>query len=104
MCGIVGALSFRSSAFTITERLLTAMRDTMEHRGPDGAGNWISPERHLVLGHSRLSIIDLSESAAQPMSNGDADFGSCSTRRYTTTRRYYCSERGTDRIKQQSCR
>jgi asparagine synthase (glutamine-hydrolysing) len=42
MCGIVGALSFRNSAFTITERLLTAMRDTMEHRGPDGAGNWIS--------------------------------------------------------------
>jgi asparagine synthase (glutamine-hydrolysing) len=43
----------------------------MEHRGPDGAGKWISPDRHVGLGHRRLSIIDLSESAAQPMSNGD---------------------------------
>ena len=45
MCGIVGALSFRNSTFTISASLLTAMRDTMEHRGPDGAGNWISPDR-----------------------------------------------------------
>ena len=71
MCGIVGVLSFQSSRFTISETLLTAMRDTMAHRGPDGAGNWISPDRHVGLGHRRLSIIDLSESAAQPMSNED---------------------------------
>ena len=43
----------------------------MEHRGPDGAGNWISPDRHMGLGHRRLSIIDLSECAAQPMCNED---------------------------------
>lgn len=72
MCGIVGALSFRSSTFTISERLLIAMRDTMEHRGPDGAGHWISPDRHVGLGHRRLSIIDLSATADQPMSNEDA--------------------------------
>src|SRR6266699_3308249 len=71
MCGIVGVLSFQSSRFTISESLLSAMRDTMEHRGPDGAGIWISPDRHVGLGHRRLSIIDLSESAAQPMSNED---------------------------------
>jgi asparagine synthase (glutamine-hydrolysing) len=71
MCGIVGVLSFQSSRFTISESLLTAMRDTMTHRGPDGAANWISPDRHVGLGHRRLSIIDLSESAAQPMSNED---------------------------------
>ncbi len=71
MCGIVGALSFRNSTFTISESLLTAMRDTMAHRGPDGAGNWISPDCHLGLGHRRLSIIDLSECAAQPMCNED---------------------------------
>jgi asparagine synthase (glutamine-hydrolysing) len=72
MCGIVGVLSFQSSRFTISETLLTKMRDTMAHRGPDGAGNWISPDRHVGLGHRRLSIIDLSESAAQPMSNEDS--------------------------------
>ena len=71
MCGIVGVLSFRSSNFTISESLLTAMREMMEHRGPDGAGNWISPDRHVGLGHRRLSIIDLSECAAQPMCNED---------------------------------
>jgi asparagine synthase (glutamine-hydrolysing) len=71
MCGIVGVLSFRSSNFTISESLLAAMRDTMQHRGPDGAGAWISPDRHVGLGHRRLSIIDLSDRAAQPMSNED---------------------------------
>src|SRR5947207_205967 len=71
MCGIVGVLSFHNSTFTISESLLSAMRDTMEHRGPDGAGNWISPDRHVGLGHRRLSIIDLSECAAQPMCNED---------------------------------
>src|SRR6266550_900216 len=71
MCGIVGALSFRNGTFTISESLLTAMRDTMEHRGPDGAGNWISPDGHVGLGHRRLSIIDLSECASQPMCNED---------------------------------
>ena len=47
------------------------MRDTMIHRGPDGAGLWISPDRRVGLAHRRLSIIDLSTAAAQPMSNGD---------------------------------
>jgi asparagine synthase (glutamine-hydrolysing) len=71
MCGIVGLLSFRNSSFTISESLLTAMRDTMVHRGPDGAGNWISADQHVGLGHRRLSIIDLSDCAAQPMANED---------------------------------
>ena len=37
----------------------------MTHRGPDGAGSWISPG--VLLGHRRLAILDLSETAAQPM-------------------------------------
>jgi len=48
------------------------MRDTMMHRGPDGAGIWVSPDGRVGLGHRRLSIIDLSETAAQPMCNEDA--------------------------------
>jgi asparagine synthase (glutamine-hydrolysing) len=47
------------------------MRDTMLHRGPDGGGTWISPDGKLGLAHRRLSIIDLSDTAAQPMSNAD---------------------------------
>lgn len=43
----------------------------MKHRGPDGCGVWVSPDSRIGLGHRRLSIIDLSDTAAQPMSNED---------------------------------
>ena len=71
MCGIAGVLSFSSSAFRVSESYLTRMRDVMAHRGPDGAGIFISPDRRLGLGFRRLAIIDLSERAMQPMSNED---------------------------------
>jgi asparagine synthase (glutamine-hydrolysing) len=71
MCGIVGALSFHSSSFQIEETYLTMMRDEMEHRGPDGAGLWISSNKKIGLGHRRLSIIDVSNEANQPMFNED---------------------------------
>jgi len=47
------------------------MRDTMIHRGPDGAGTWVSEDNKVGLGHRRLSIIDLSNNASQPMSSSD---------------------------------
>ena len=47
------------------------MRDTMIHRGLDDFGLWISPDGFTGLGHRRLSIIDISKSASQPMSNED---------------------------------
>ena len=71
MCGIVGSLVFDGNFFEITAPYITTMRDTMIHRGPDGAGVWISSDRRVGLGHRRLSIIDLSDAAAQPMSNED---------------------------------
>ena len=69
MCGIVGVLSFGGSAFRVSEPYLVRMRDVMSHRGPDGVGLFISPDRQVGLGHRRLSIIDLSENALQPMAN-----------------------------------
>ncbi len=71
MCGVAGVLSFTNSTFRVSEPYLTRMRDVMSHRGPDGAGNFISPDRRLGLGFRRLAIIDLSERAMQPMSNED---------------------------------
>jgi asparagine synthase (glutamine-hydrolysing) len=71
MCGISGVLAFKTSNFQVTADYLLRMRETMVHRGPDGAGLWISPDRRVGLAHRRLAIIDLSEAAAQPMSNGD---------------------------------
>src|SRR6266516_2232678 len=71
MCGINGALAFAGSSFRITEPYVTRMRDTMAHRGPDGAATWVDADGRIGLGHRRLSIIDLSDCAAQPMSNED---------------------------------
>jgi len=71
MCGIAGAFSFKNSSFAVTSSYITQMRDTMAHRGPDGAGTWVSSDFRVGLGHRRLSIIDLSVCAAQPMCNED---------------------------------
>ena len=71
MCGIVGAFGFKNGSFPITEPYIAKMRDTMAHRGPDGVGTWISQDQKVGLGHRRLSIIDLSTIANQPMSNAD---------------------------------
>jgi len=43
------------------------MNDAMIARGPDGEGTWLGPEDRIGFGHRRLSIIDLSDSGAQPM-------------------------------------
>lgn len=71
MCGIAGAFSFHSGSFHITPEYLNRMRDTMVHRGPDGAGTWIADDGRVGLAHRRLAIVDLSTAAAQPMCNED---------------------------------
>lgn len=49
------------------------MRDAMLARGPDGCGEWYSPDNRVGLAHRRLSIIDLSEHGAQPMTSEDGN-------------------------------
>jgi asparagine synthase (glutamine-hydrolysing) len=68
MCGICGALGTRDG-FAAGEDVVTRMRDTLIHRGPDAGGTWSAPG--VALGHRRLSIIDLSAAGHQPMSNED---------------------------------
>lgn len=46
----------------------------MTNRGPDGFGEWTAMNGRIALGHRRLSIIDLSERAAQPMASEDRRF------------------------------
>lgn len=67
MCGITGIFSYHKNAPPVDETELLKIREHMVTRGPDGAGLWVSPDRHIGLAHRRLSIIDLSESGAQPM-------------------------------------
>src|SRR5512140_711635 len=74
MCGIAGIFAYCESAQPVDEQELLRIRDAMIHRGPDGAGLWVSPERRVGLAHRRLSIIDLSETGAQPMVTADGNF------------------------------
>lgn len=67
MCGIVGRLNFDGSPVDTVE--LVEARDRLLSRGPDGAGSWA--EGPTGLAHRRLSVLDLSERGAQPMSSAD---------------------------------
>ncbi len=71
MCGINAVFAFHSSAPLVDEEELTRTREAMRRRGPDAAGLWISDDRRVGLGHRRLSIIDVSDRANQPMHDGD---------------------------------
>ena len=70
MCGICGILA-TSDAFECDESLVEAMCDSIRHRGPDDSGTWRSPGGRVVLGHRRLSIVDLSPAGHNPMRNED---------------------------------
>ena len=73
MCGIAGIFAFDPRAGTVNREELRTIREAMSPRGPDGFGEWISGDGRVGLAHRRLSIIDLSEAAAQPMAASDGD-------------------------------
>lgn len=66
MCGIAGIVSLNGS---LDESKLIQMSEAIAHRGPDADGLFISDSRHCGLAHRRLSIIDLSADANQPMTD-----------------------------------
>jgi asparagine synthase (glutamine-hydrolysing) len=75
MCRIVGCWHIGQSAPNASERaessaLIKRMSDTLAHGGPDGSGIFVSEKTPLLLGHRRLSIVDLSANGAQPMAWG----------------------------------
>ncbi|WDE98494.1 asparagine synthase (glutamine-hydrolyzing) [Lentisphaera profundi] len=64
MCGIAGFLS--KGGVSIEDKdALSDMVTQLDHRGPDAHGTW--NDDHIALGHTRLSIIELSPAGAQPM-------------------------------------
>jgi asparagine synthase (glutamine-hydrolysing) len=68
MCGIVGKLNSDRQQ-PVDADLIDRMSGAIAHRGPDADGKYVSGP--IGLGHRRLSIIDLSSSGSQPMSNED---------------------------------
>ncbi len=70
MCGIAGAISLTKTALNLREPLQKAL-SLIAYRGPDDQGVWESPDRTALLGHRRLSILDLSPAGHQPMSAAD---------------------------------
>ena len=64
MCGINGFYSRSSSTFN---NVIVKMNSAVSHRGPDTNGAWVDIDSGIVLGHQRLSIIDLSSAGNQPM-------------------------------------
>ena len=67
MCGIA---AFFSRSKPVSAHNLKLATEALHHRGPDSHGAWFSRDRRVGLGHSRLSIIDLT-TGDQPMANED---------------------------------
>lgn len=69
MCGVAGIVS--SPNARVSESRLGSMRAAIAHRGPDAEGMLLLPSREprVGLAHTRLSILDLGDAAAQPMTS-----------------------------------
>jgi asparagine synthase (glutamine-hydrolysing) len=67
MCGLAGFLSLRPAAGLFDATLLEKMQQPLRHRGPNGYRVWSNNEHEVGMVHRRLSIVDLSIAAAQPM-------------------------------------
>ena len=70
MCGITGWYSFNDN--NINYDILKKMNDSLYHRGPNYGE--VKTYKSVGLGHRRLSIIDLSSNANQPMTTNDKNY------------------------------
>ena len=75
MCGIAGIVGHADSRGVVARAVVEAMNHAQAHRGPNDQGIWPaegdSGATPVVLGHRRLSIIDLSADGHQPMVDAD---------------------------------
>jgi len=78
MCGITGIYNIENK--DISDGEFDVFVDSLKHRGPDGRGTYKDKDLALRLGHRRLSILDLSDNAKQPM--------------YDSSQRYWISFNG----------
>ncbi len=64
MCGIAGAINY-----SLSNQVKSEVIESLRHRGPDSQNSFQSEDGNTWLAHTRLSIIDLTTDAAQPMSS-----------------------------------
>lgn len=67
MCGVAAIYSYHYASPGVNPVELRKISGAMKARGPDGSDEWFSENRRVALAHRRLSIIDLSDKASQPM-------------------------------------
>jgi asparagine synthase (glutamine-hydrolysing) len=84
MCGIAAHNLVQGDI--APEPLMRRMVARLRHRGPDFEDVRVFEAAGVALGHTRLSIVDLSAAGNQPMTNEDETLGWCATARSTTTR------------------
>lgn len=84
MCGIAGII--QAHPVPGSGEQIRKMTDALAHRGPDGQGHWQNEAGHVLLGHRRLSVIDLTEAGHQPMHyspSAETSASSANLSRYT---------------------
>ena len=74
MCGIAGWFDPRGFPEPDARATLTAMTDTLVHRGPDDAGMWVDGAGGIALGFRRLAILDLTPTGRQPMASASGRY------------------------------
>lgn len=74
MCGFAGFLTSAAQSEDVLSQAAITMNNAIAHRGPDDKGVWADPSAGIVMGHRRLSIIDLSAAGHQPMSSVSGRF------------------------------
>lgn len=73
MCGISGIFYFNNKK-QVKKKDLEKMNTVLNHRGPDGNGTWISKDKKIGFGHTRLSILELNQTANQPFVDETKNF------------------------------
>lgn len=71
MCGITGALAFTEEGRKFLDRTQDAI-SKLKQRGPDANGIYI--HENIALGHTRLSVIDTTDAAAQPFTDASGRY------------------------------